>query len=139
MAVPTTIKVQGSMLKITVTATLTELPGVENLEVDLGENLTYDNADISSNYLAKVFSGLRGGGTITADLIRDPTNAVQIALQIAYNTGATLASSFIIGTAGTTVVVSLMVKKLALSGKRGEGWMGKVEFDILSKTDWNIV
>lgn len=137
MAVPTTIKVQGSMLKITVSAVLTEVPGVENLEIDLGENLTYENADISGNYLGSVFSGLRGKGTISADLIRDPTNAVHIALQIAYNSGATLSSSFIIGTAGTTVVVSLIVTKLSLSGKRGEGWMGKVEFDILTKTDWN--
>ncbi len=139
MAIPTSIKVQGSMLKITVSAALTELPGVENLEIDLGENLTYENGDISSNYLGKVFSGLRGGGKITADLIRDPTNATQIALQIAYNSGATLASSFIIGTAGTTVVVSLLPVKLLLSGKRGEGWMGKVEFEILTKTDWNAV
>jgi len=139
MAVPTTIKVQGSMLKITVSASLTELPGVENLEIDLGENLTYDNADISSNYLAKVFSGLRGGGKVTADLIRDPTNATQIALQIAYNSGATLASSVVIGTAGTTIVLSLLPTKLPASGKRGEGWMGKVEFEILTKTDWNAV
>jgi len=139
MAVPTTIKVQGSMLKITVSATLTELPGVENLEIDLGENLTYENGDISSNYLAKVFSGLRGGGKITADLIRDPTNATQIALQIAFNSGATLASSVIIGTAGTTIVLSLLPTKLPASGKRGEGWMGKVEFEILTKTDWNAV
>lgn len=139
MAVPTTIKVQGSMLRITVSAVLTELPGVENLEIDLGENLTYDNADISSNYLAKVFSGLRGGGKITADLIRDPTNATQIALQIAYNSGATLASSVVIGTAGTTITLSLLPTKLPASGKRGEGWMGKVEFEILTKTDWNAV
>ena len=139
MAVPVAHKVQGSMLKITVSAALTELPGLENIELDLGENETFENADISSSYRAPVFSGLRGKGTISADMIRDPLGAVQQALQVAYNDGATLASSFTIGASGVILTLSLLPTKLSLSGKKGEGFMGKVEFDLLTEVDWNSI
>jgi len=138
MPIPTTVKVQGAALKITISAALVEVPGLENIELDLGENKTYENSDISSDYIAPVFSGLRGEGSLSADIIRDPANATQIALQIAFNTGATLASSVTIGAAGKVIVVSLLVTKLSLSGKRGEGFMGKAEFKVLSKADWNV-
>ena len=64
--------------------------------------------------------------------------AVQQALQVAYNDGATLASSFTIGASGVILTLSLLVTKLSLSGKKGEGFMGKVEFDLLTEVDWNI-
>jgi len=137
MAVPTATKVQGSMLKITVSAVLTEVPGLENIEIDLGENETFDNADISSNYISPVFSGLRGTGTLSADIIRDPAGAVQMALQIAFNAGSTMASTFLIGTGGKTLTLSLVFTKLTLSGKRGEGFMGKLEAKLLSIVNWN--
>ena len=137
MAVPTAKKVQGSMLKITVSAVLTEVPGLENIEIDLGENETFDNADISSNYISPVFSGLRGTGTLSADIIRDPPGAVQMALQIAFNAGSTMASTFLIGTGGKTLALSLVFTKLTLSGKRGEGFMGKLEAKLLSIVNWN--
>jgi len=139
MPVPTAIKVQGSALKMTIATVLTEIPGLENIELDLGENLTFENADISSDYIAPVFSGLRGEGTLSADIIRDPTGVVQKALQAAYNTGATNACTVTIGSAGTVINVSLVFTKLTLTGKRGEGFMGKLEAKILSKSDWNTV
>lgn len=138
MAVPVAHKVQGSMLKITVSAVLTELPGLENIELDLGENETFENADISSSYRAPVASGLRGEGTISADIIRDPLGSVQQALQVAYNDAATLASSFTVGASGVILTLSLLCTKLTLSGKKGEGFMGKVEFKLLTEVDWNI-
>jgi len=137
MAVPVAHKVQGSMLKITVSAALTEVPGLDNIELDLGENITFENADISSSYVSPVASGLRGKGTLTADIIRDPLGAVQQALQAAYNAQSTLASSFTVSASGVVLTLSLLCTKLTMSGKRGEGFMGKVEFDLLTEVDWN--
>jgi hypothetical protein len=125
------------MLKITVSAVLTELPGLDNIELDLGENLTFENADISSSYVSPVASGLRDSGSLSADIIRDPLGAVQQALQVAYNEQSTLASSFTISASGVVLTLSLLVTKLTLSGKRGEGFMGKVEFKLLTEVDWN--
>ena len=138
MAVPVAHKVQGSMLKITVSAALTEVPGLENIEIDLGENETFENADISSSYRSPVFSGLRSEGTLTADIIRDPLGAVQQALQVAYNDGATMASSFTISASGVILTLSLLFTKLTLTGKKGEGFMGKLEAKLLTEVDWNI-
>lgn len=137
MAVPVAHKVQGSMLKITVSAALTEVPGLENIELDLGENLTFENADISSSYISPVFSGLRGTGKLSADIIRDPLGTVQQALQVAYNDGATMASSFTVGATGVILTLSLLFTVLTLSGKRGEGFMGKLEAVLLTEVDWN--
>lgn len=139
MAVPVAHKVQGSMLKITVSAALTEVPGLENIELDLGENLTFENADISSTYISPVDAGLRGVGTLSADIIRDPLGAVQQALQVAYNTPATMASSFTIGASGVILTLSLLFTKLTLTGKRGEGFMGKLEAVLLTEVDWNAI
>lgn len=139
MAVPVTHKVQGSSLKITISSVLTEVPGLENIELDLGENLTYENADISSTYISPTPAGLRGAGSLSADIIRDPLGAVQQALQVAYNDGATMPSSFTIGATGVILTLSLLFTKLTLSGKRGEGFMGKLEAALLTEVDWNIV
>lgn len=137
MGIPVAHKVKGSALKITISAALTELPGLENIELDLGENMTFDSYDISSDYVTPVASGVRGKGKLTADIIRDPLGVEQQALQVAYNTQATLASSFTISSSGVIILLSLLCTKLDLSGKKGEGFTGKVEFDILTKTDWN--
>lgn len=137
MGVPVAHKVQGSMLKITVSAVLTEVPGLENIELDLGENQTFENADISSSYITPVFAGLRGAGSLSADIIRDPLGAVQQALQAAFNDGATMAASFTIGSTGVILTLSLLFTKLPLSGKRGEGFMGKLEAALLTEVDWN--
>lgn len=137
MAVPVAHKVQGSMLKISVSSVLTELPGVDNIELDLGENLTFENADISSSYVSPVASGLRGSGSLSADLIRDPLGAVQQALQAAYNDQTALASSFTIGATGVILTLSLLITKLPLTGKKGEGFMGKLEAKLLTEVDWN--
>ena len=138
MGVPVAHKVQGSALKITVSAALTEVPGLENIELDLGENGTFEAADISSSYISPVASGLRGSGTLSADIIRDPLGAVQQALQVAYNDAATMASSFTIGATGVILTLSLLFTKLTLTGKRGEGFMGKMEAVLLTEVDWNI-
>ena len=139
MPVPVAHKVQGSMLKITVAAALTEVPGLENIELDLGEVLTFENADISSSYISPVAAGLRGTGTLSADIIRDPLGTVQKALQAAYNTEAAMASSFTIGASGIILTLSLLFTKLTLTGKRGEGFMGKLEAVLLTEVDWNVV
>lgn len=137
MSVPVAHKVQGSMLKLTISASLTELPGLENIELDLGENQMFENADISSNYITPVFSGLRSAGKVTADIIRDPLGAEQQALQTMYNTGATVAGSFTVSASGVILTLSLVCTVLTMTGKRGEGFMGKVEFALLTKVDWN--
>ena len=137
MTVPVTHKVQGSLFKITIASVLTTLPGLENLELDLGENETYENLDISGDYKAPVFSGVRGEGSGSADMIRDPLGAEQQALQTAYNTGATLVCSFTVSASGVVIPLSIIVTKLPLSGKKGEGFMGKFEFKLASKADWN--
>lgn len=137
MGVPTAHKVQGSMVKITVSSVLTEVPGLDNIELDLGENKTFDAADISSDYETPVAAGLRSAGSLSADIIRDPLSAVHQALQTAYNTAATMPSSFTVGATGVILTLSLLFTKLTLSGKKGEGFMGKLEAKLLTKVNWN--
>lgn len=137
MGTPTVHKVQGSMLKITVSSTLTELPGVDNVELDLGENGIIEASDISSDYKGAIASGLRDTGSISADLIRDPLNAVHQALQAAYNTAAAIPCSFTVGATGLILTLSVIIKKLPMSGKKGDGFMGKLEGVLASKVNWN--
>ena len=137
MGVPTAHKVQGSMMKITVSSTLTEVPGLDNIELDLGENKVFEAADISSDYETPVNAGLRSAGSLSADIIRDPLSAVHQVLQGAYNTGATMPSSFTVGATGVILTLSLLFTKLTLSGKKGEGFVGKLEAKLLTKVNWN--
>ena len=137
MGVPTAHKVQGSMMKITVSSTLTEVPGLDNIELDLGENKVFEAADISSDYETPVNAGLRTAGSLSADIIRDPLSAVHQTLQGAYNTGATMPSSFTVGATGVILTLSLLFTKLTLAGKKGEGFVGKLEAKLLTKVNWN--
>ena len=125
------------MLKITVSSTLTEMPGLDNIELDLGENGVMEAADISSDYAAPVASGLRTAGSLSADVLRDPLNAVHQAAQAAYNTAATMPASFTVGATGLILTLSLLITKLTLAGKKGDGFNGKLEAKLLTKVNWN--
>ena len=137
MAVPVAHKVKGSMVKATITATLTEIPGLENIEADFGENLTFENSDISSDYVAPVFSGVRGEGTWSADIINDPLGAVHQFLQDAYNDGDEIVGSITIGATGVIILCKYIITKFPLSGKKNEGFKGKIECKFTEKVNWN--
>lgn len=137
MAIPVAHKVKGSMLKATISSTLTEIPGLQNLEADFGENITFENSDISSDYVAPVFSGVRGMGSFSADIINDPLGSVHQFLQDAYNDGDEVVGSITLGATGVVILCKYIITKFPVSGKKNEGFLGKIEGVFTEKVSWN--
>lgn len=137
MPIPVAHKVQGSMVKATISSTLTEIPGLQNIEADFGENIMFENSDISSDYVAPAFSGVRGQGTWSADMINDPLGAVHQFLQAAYNDGTVIDGSITIGATGVVLSCKYIITKLPLAGSKNEGFLGSIEAVFTEKVDWN--
>lgn len=137
MAAPVSHKVLASAFQITISSVLTTIPGLENIECDFGENLSYENSDITSDYQHPTPSGVRGEGSGSADIINDPLGTVQQFVQKAYNEKTEHVGAIIIGATGVTLPCKFFVTKMPLSGKKAEGFKGKLEWKFSDPVEWN--
>jgi hypothetical protein len=79
-------KTLATELQITITNTLTEIPFLDNIEVDLGENKIHSLLGVNMTYEVPVPTGVRGTGSISADVVAyDPTDSVHQKVVTAYS------------------------------------------------------
>jgi hypothetical protein len=133
MAVEVTAhKVKGSAFSTTISSTLTKVPGLKNLKLNMGENKTVEIADLDSSYEAPFDVDLTGAQGATFDLIYDPLGAAHQDLAKQKNERTTRAGRITLGTTGVLLAIpSFFVKKFDVDLEVGNAMMASVEVSFM--------
>jgi hypothetical protein len=130
-------KTLATELQITISNTLTEIPFLDNIEVDLGENKTHNVLGVNMPYETPVPTGVRGNGTVSADVVAyDPTDATHQAVVTAYNNGTAVVGAVKLGGSTKTVSIKYIITKFPVSLKAATVIAGKLEGVITEAADW---
>ena len=128
MPTPTARRVLGSWLKATIASTLTKIPGIENIKIDLGEKERMPRQSLEDPYVNPTSAGTYTEQTMTFDLIWDPLDPVHQFLATTFNPDADPDddTSEIIGKVGlgqTALEVSckFMLTKFPIDLSKGAG------------------
>lgn len=135
---------KASKLKISIASVLTDVPGVQSVTPDPGENKTWDDSDIVSDYETQRAAGVGGGGSVSFSKLMDPLDPVDQALHAIFNNGGvnTADDTPVDGTVdvGTTAVVWDFTGILTKYGPKAEkavGWMADGEFKLADRMELN--
>lgn len=121
-------------LQMTISNTLTEIPFLDNIELDPGENKIHNLMGVNRSYETPIATGVRGVGSISADIIAyDPTDAVHIALGVAFDAQTTITGAYKLANTGDTITVKYIVTKMPISTKGGAVIESKFEAVITEK------
>jgi len=121
-------------LQMTIANTLTEIPFLDNIEFDPGENKSHVFTGVNQAYEKSVATGVRGVGSISADIVAyDPTDAVHIALGAAFDAQTEIVGAYKLANSGETISVKYRIEKLTLSTKAASVIEGKFEAVITEK------
>lgn len=125
-------KSKGSAFSTTIAATLTKVPGLKNLKLNMGENKTVEIADLDSSYEAPFDVDLTGAQGATFDLIYDPLGATHQDLAKQKNERTTRAGRITLGTTGVLLAIpSFFVKKFDVDAEVGNALMASVEVSFM--------
>jgi hypothetical protein len=129
-------KTLATELQLTITATLTEIPFLDNIELDPGENKTKEILGINQAQETPVPTGVRGVGTISADVIAlDPTDAVHQKVMEAFNNHTVITGAVKLGGSGKNITVKYIITKFPLSLKAASVIEAKLEAKITEAFD----
>lgn len=130
-------KTLATELQLTISNTLTEIPFLDNIEVDLGENKLHMVLGVNMTYETPVPTGVRGTGSLSADVVAyDPTDATHQAVVTAYNNGTEVTGAVKLAGSGKTVSVKYVITKFPVSLKAAAVITGKMEATITELADW---
>jgi|GEM_PF-3502984 len=129
-------KTLATEVQITITATLTEIPFLDNIELDVGENKIHNVLGVNNNYEKPVGTGVRGVGSLSADVVAlDPTDAVVQAVMAAFNDQTEVVGAVKLAGSGETLSVKYIITKFPISLKAASVITGKFEAVIVDKVD----
>lgn len=129
-------KTLATELQITISAALTEIPFLDNIEVDLGENKLHDLLGVNMTYETPIPTGVRGKGSISADVLAyDPTDATHQKVVTAYNNGTEVVGAVKLGGSGKTLSVKYVITKFPITLKAASVIAGKLEAVITELVD----
>ena len=134
MTTPTAHKVLGSALFVTIAATLTEIPGLENLKINMGEKEAMSRQALNVVYASPTPSGTHGEQSFTADMIWDPLDPVHQFLHISFNPDADpdddtseIIGKVKFGETGVEQACKFFLTKFDIDLKKGAGQMVSME------------
>jgi hypothetical protein len=121
-------------LQMPIANTLTEIPFLDNIELDPGENKIHNVLGVNQDYEKPVATGVRGVGSISADIVAvDPTDAVHLSLMAAFDNQTEIVGAYKLANSGETIAVKYIVTKLPISTKAASVIEGKFEAVITEK------
>jgi hypothetical protein len=134
MAIPTAHRVLGSALFASIAATLTKIPGLENLKISMGEKEGMSRKDLDNSHENEIPSGTFTQQTASFDLIWDPLNAVHQFLHISFNPDADpeddtsiITGKIQYGTTGVEETCKYWISKFDIDLQKGAGQKASVE------------
>lgn len=133
-------KARGSAFFTTISSTLTKIPGLKNIKLNMGENKHIEIADLDSTYEAPFDVDITGAQGLTADLIYDPLGAVHQDLSKQKNERTGRAGKIVLGATGVEIAVAAFtIKKFDVDAEVGNGLMGSIEVAFNELVELNEV
>ena len=129
----------GSELQIDISATFTKIPGMTNVDLDPGENISVSKGDLTSDFDEKLGTGVQEGGTITGELIWDPLDTVHQVIHAAFNNNTELSGKFKVGATGVLLPFTATVKKFPIKAAMKDAFRIDLEFELTDRVTLNIV
>jgi hypothetical protein len=128
MTINTAYSAKDSNVEVTITATLTEVPGVRSITINPGENGTFESGDLASDYDEITATGVAGGAAITFSGTWDPLDSTQQWLHAAFNAGDTLITgNCTVSSSGVDVGWTGFLTKWEVKSEFKGGWMFDAE------------
>lgn len=136
----------ASKLQVSIASVYTDVPGTQNIEVDTGNNSTYEAWDLSDTYEKKLPTGVKGGGKISGKRLVDALDPVDQWFHLVHNNQgvpdntalATLcAGKAFIGSTGVELAFSGTLTVYKLSIEKKNGVMADFEFEPYDQIDLN--
>jgi len=112
-------KAKLSGLKVTISATLTKVRGLENFKINYGEGQVIDIADLDADSELPIAAGLTGAQSATFDLFLDPLGSVHQFLQAAKNDQEELVGAVVLGATGVETSCKFVVTKWDVDAEKG--------------------
>jgi len=126
-----------SELQVDISATLTKIPGLTNIDLDPGENVSVSKGDLTSDFDEKLGTGVQEGGTITGELVWDPLDAVHQFLHARFNDNAEVVGNYKVGATGVDLPVKFTVKKFPIKAAMKDAFRIAVEFELTDRVTLN--
>ena len=137
------ISTKGSKLAVSISSTLTDIPGVENFSINNGEEAVWEDGNLLTDFDTLQATGVGGGASISGTLWLDPLDAVHQFLQTCKNNGGVpSAAANVVGKAhlGASGVIwdwTGILTKWDAKAERKSGWSVDFEFKIDDRMDLN--
>lgn len=133
----------GSEVQVSIATVFTEVPGVQNVELDTGVNSTYEAYSIADTYEKKKATGVKGGGKCTFKKLVDVLDPVDQFLHAVHNNGgvpsgaSVLAGKAQIGSTGVLLAFSGTLTTYKLAMEKKNGVMADAEIEFFDQCDLN--
>lgn len=127
----------ASELQVSISATLTEVPGIQGFDLDPGENVTFEKGDLAADYDEIQSTGVQSGGSISGSGMWDPLDTVQQFLHARFNDGAEVTGNVVMGATGVEYACTFIVKKWKVKGERKNGFTFDYEFALTDRITLN--
>jgi hypothetical protein len=135
-----------SKLQLSIATVFTNVPGVQNLEVDTGNNSTWEAWDLSDTYEKKLPTGVKGGGKISGKRLIDPLDAVDQFLHVCHNNqgvpdnaalGTLISGKAFLGATGVELAFTGTLTVYKITAEKKNGLMADFEFEPYDQIDLN--
>jgi hypothetical protein len=136
-----------SKLELSIATVFTAVPGLQDLEVDTGNNSTWEAWDLSDTYEKKLPTGVKGGGKVSGKRLIDPLDPVDQFIHTVHNNQG-VPSNAALGTLlsgratlGTTAVVLAFTGTLTvykINAEKKNGIMADFEIEPYDQISLNI-
>jgi len=126
-----------SELQVEISSTLTKVPGVSDLELDPGENVSVSKGDLTSDFDEKLGTGVQEGGTITGELVWDPLDDTHQELHARFNDNAEVTGNVKMGATGVDIPVTFTVKKFPIKVAMKDAFRVSFELELTDRVTLN--
>lgn len=124
---------QGTVLQVTISASLTTIAGARNVEFDPGEVETMEIDDLSDDYVNLDVTGRAGGGSVSSEVFWDPANAQIQALHALWNTPAKEDYSITWGSSEESLAFNGILTKMPITANRTDPITSNIEIAVAER------
>ncbi len=124
------ISTLASKIQYAIVATLTDVPGTQNISVTNQENMSFKVGGIADAMDGNLGTGTSNPGSVSFEMLYDPSDAVHKAMQNDHAAGGVSAGITVtISSTGGVWASTATLTKFDISADKHAGWMAQVELE----------
>lgn len=131
---------KGSSMQLEIASTFTDIPGVQNITPDPGEEAVWESGDITSDYDNLTAAQVGGGGSVSGSKLMDPLDPIDQFLHSVKNNGGVdpaddepVNGKVNVGSTGVVWPFKGILTKYAPKAEKKTGWMVDFEFKLAER------